>query len=1422
MRSWYSTKFNPAARYLPQVFSLAEQELVYRCLEGETRKTDNRGTSTGAIDYAANSKFLLPEQEAILKTLEALGDDLSLASCEAAIARQIENNRYLAKKKALCWITGKEHSPAAFQQWWKRAVRLPSAKRKGAVAKFRQENIRNRPYAMAAMSATVGAFSRDANNQWARISVKSEHLFSRALPIIRRIDAAFQAALPDRWALQKDFCETIDPRFVVDGTCFTTLTVNKNYRTAEHRDAGDLSQGFSNIAVFSNGRKFSGGHLVLPEFNVEICLRPGDLLFVANHEHIHQNTAITNDDPESERLSVVAYAREAFAFSGTLEYETLREQFQRKNKKFSGMWASAKWYSYLRKELEKGKTLIDQARASKCLHREVVLLSHLHESDPLWEAKSWEYVGAMPLTSQEDLTTLRALFSAAHFKVARQDRWLLANTKEEGAKFVDAVYIDDEWAFAYCETESGAVKFDNNRFNVQAVGKLNSFTLPIQKLTADAFAWLAIQWEQSLSGKPVTVCLVRSPTGIPEAPFRYALTTLTRAESTKNKVIVALRTDGRSRSKFYATGGTIGIRDRFPTPPNNDILLDLGLACRTKKGGVLTTDGEPICDLTHLRSETERSYLQESLAHWRKRALNLGSADYKTRFVRVGNYVPPSTALPLNEVGRPWHWKVTPTQAQMTLFGWTSNKRDIKRKVRAPSTKVILESRGAHTTEEWNSKFQAPLLLAATAPLTSTLAIWKFANSKHNNGQACLTNGKSLWMFQALSTIVPLRRGTEWDRDSRVTTKIDKPSVVGHLQRSEIEFKEDKSPLIRQLRDNPAFIPTPFSEMSPKLRKDYSSPYKKGRANVIAVGGPPASGKTTLMKRILDSADDWVRATPHKLIEGHFSKTRNTWIIGVYDQDGGIFQGTDKLSKAVGPALVSFVRKNANSPINILFEGNNVVVSKTLREIVECDVNFVLLRLMVAKSLKKARHSLRGDSQSQTFLKAKETAIANVSRDPLLFDHIVEVRNETPQEQQKLIEMIDWFTRRAKSSDPSATENSKNAVKPPLNTLEKIGIREVQSVVQSWESSEALRVVKQAHGLWMSFKNYPKQPPVVLRHKGAIAAIAFRTINKNGYLNLYDIATAPQFQGKGFASQLWKQLISEAHLQGATRIKMGCSPSSLGWHMRNGAIFWGVDDQGSLLCDMPLMPTVAQQRLLQAEAIADPNAVIPPSKALAEVKARSPSRPQLNLRRRVAALAAITLARQYWLREAISNDPLPSWKSILPTRDSHIRRVRKQEFIAAISEDKRDSFAKTFVAKANAQNLWGNCVGYWNGKTLVAAIVTQHYARDPKTANLSLLHTFAKHRGNSYASKLVTDSLNEALRADCLYYRVSSEFDSAAFYRKLGFKFIGKKKTAELSMFRLNGPSPKDGSYDLTDAHIAKSALTSRRGGVQKLYKTPQ
>ena len=40
-----------------------------------------------------------------------------------------------------------------------------------------------------------------------------------------------------------------------------------------------------------------------------------------------------------------------------------------------------------------------------------------------------------------------------------------------------------------------------------------------------------------------------------------------------------------------------------------------------------------------------------------------------------------------------------------------------------------------------------------------------------------------------------------------------------------------------------------------------------------------------------------------------------------------------------------------------------------------------------------------------------------------------------------------------------------------------------------------------------------------------------------------------------------------------------------------------------------------------------------------------------------------------------------------------LRETSREEFVAHISEDKADAFAKTFVAKADMQVIWENCIG---------------------------------------------------------------------------------------------------------------------------------
>ena len=1015
---WFSTKSNPAARYLPNIFSEEEQHFAYRVLNSAATKTDNRATSTGAIVVDGKIAWVSPEQEAVIDTLRELSDGLTLPQKMNAINLSIENQRGYKPNKAYKWVEGKKYNQSEFDIWWRETAKLSQEKRVSSVAQFMKTNFSSRKYAMSALSGTIGFFGRDPNNNWAREcswNKNNPSLFRRVLPLIRRIDAAFKEALPDRYNLQLEFCKKLDPRFVVEGTCFTTITVNKNYRTAAHRDSGDLSQGFSNISVFSNGRQFSGGHLVLPEFNVELCLRPGDLLFVANHEYIHQNTAINNDDPESERMSIVCYAREDLVFAGTLEYEQLRTEFVLKVKKFARMWESKKWFDFLHTKIKGKQSLIDKSRSAGFLNSEILLLSKRYESDTLFTQEKWEYIGELSLTNNADFVTLTALFSTIHFKTPRQDRWNQDNL-EDGPIEVDSVYIGkDGWCFPYCESESGAVKFSNNHFNVNSVGKLSGFTLPVNKLTRKTWNWLSTRWKESkTSNKPIVVSLVRVATGTPEAPYRVALTTIVRERSsTKHLGLNRLKTNDKYRSEFYDSGDGIGLRDDLNNAPSTDWLCDLGSDQVEKRNGKLTVqeDSNFVCDSIMVRSHSEKDYLDSTLLHYQKRALNLGTTDYKTRYERVGTYSPLGKPLDRSLAGRPHHITVTPEQIHIRLYGWTGSRLNTDKKVRGKTINHFMFSKVGVTDLSFRSKYQSvPICAANIPPSSSSLSIWKHRRSTAETGQAVLTDGENFWMFQHLSNVIPIRAGARVELE---TIKITKPTILGHLQRITLYSKEDTSTLTKKLKSRAEFIPTPFTEMSPERVKDYQSPYRSGRANILAIGGPPASGKTTLMKKIFALTDDWSERTqPIKLLDGYYSKKLNTWIFGVYEKSVGIFQGTDKLSKAVPPQLVKFIRDNADSPVNILFEGANVVTSKTLGEIIDCDVNFALLRLMVSKTHKESRHKTRGDTQQDQFLKSKETQIENVATDPKIFDFVVEVRNENDAEQATILEMVRWFVRR--------------------------------------------------------------------------------------------------------------------------------------------------------------------------------------------------------------------------------------------------------------------------------------------------------------------------------------------------------------------------------------------------------------------------
>jgi Oxygenase domain of the 2OGFeDO superfamily len=121
--------------------------------------------------------------------------------------------------------------------------------------------------------------------------------------LISVVDDLYRNHAPSLHAKQKAQVEKV-PSWRIWNTAFTTIYLAKNFRTAYHRDTGNLLGVFS--ALMPMGR-FMGGELVLPRWRVAIAFKPGDLLLF-DPQQLHGNLPF-----EGERLSAAFYCERRIA-----------------------------------------------------------------------------------------------------------------------------------------------------------------------------------------------------------------------------------------------------------------------------------------------------------------------------------------------------------------------------------------------------------------------------------------------------------------------------------------------------------------------------------------------------------------------------------------------------------------------------------------------------------------------------------------------------------------------------------------------------------------------------------------------------------------------------------------------------------------------------------------------------------------------------------------------------------------------------------------------------------------------------------------------------------------------------------------------------------------------------------------------------
>ena len=128
----------------------------------------------------------------------------------------------------------------------------------------------------------------------------------KVLPLIQAIDRQYKKLVPGPY--KKQYQRAHQTEFAIKDTSFSTVTINYNWRTALHKDAGDFMDGFGNLVVLEQGR-YKGGCTGFPQFGVAVDVRDGDFLAMDVHEW-HCNTKIHPIDKDYARVSIVAYLRE--------------------------------------------------------------------------------------------------------------------------------------------------------------------------------------------------------------------------------------------------------------------------------------------------------------------------------------------------------------------------------------------------------------------------------------------------------------------------------------------------------------------------------------------------------------------------------------------------------------------------------------------------------------------------------------------------------------------------------------------------------------------------------------------------------------------------------------------------------------------------------------------------------------------------------------------------------------------------------------------------------------------------------------------------------------------------------------------------------------------------------------------------------
>ena len=187
-------------------------------------------------------------------------------------------------QKGIYW---KKRKPVEVKGWSTRYMQ------DGKVSKMRVNNL--------VFSSVLGYFEETPFMKLpCRLTSYTQRYFEnyrRGIPFIQELNECFKKLTPSQYKKQLARAEK-QKSFRIEDTAFSSVTINRNFRTALHMDAGDFKEGFGNLSVIERG-KYSGGYTIFPRYKIGFNVRTGDYLAMNVHE-FHCNTEMKETAEEKK------------------------------------------------------------------------------------------------------------------------------------------------------------------------------------------------------------------------------------------------------------------------------------------------------------------------------------------------------------------------------------------------------------------------------------------------------------------------------------------------------------------------------------------------------------------------------------------------------------------------------------------------------------------------------------------------------------------------------------------------------------------------------------------------------------------------------------------------------------------------------------------------------------------------------------------------------------------------------------------------------------------------------------------------------------------------------------------------------------------------------------------------------------------